>query len=434
MVRIAVGPSPRRLPVIPWLFVLLTVLTFVPVSQALFELIVRPVTVGELVDRQIGLATRLVAVDGYVLLVPFDADPPSDAASASSFVYHWFAVRDSLQELRVVLVRSIIAPRALRERSVVARVVDDPGTVSGARAGIVARGGTDPSAVAPLLLTEVRPQGESIRELRSLAELGQVPVGQVVRITLRFEAGIASCVAHNSCQARQLANGAGTWDNLARDPASGGWAVVRTEYPPSVAPFQGVGQHAQDPELLASVLAQPLVRGMLGWASVLRVAHVEQDLGLPINHLWAGPILFTALGTLLFVGLRVGYPRFRVTPSIARQGAVRPISLYAALQCRASGRITPRHASPFEARDLPATLRADAEEGAELSMEAPGGRRSVTIPHGLGGLGSIEVGEVLTLSRVSPALKVSWFGNNVLLVFSDASARNAAAAWLQRSP
>ncbi|HTE65260.1 MAG TPA: hypothetical protein VK736_03265, partial [Candidatus Binatia bacterium] len=93
--RTAVGPRPRRLPALPILLVLLTALAIVPVGQALFELIVRPVTIGELVDRRVGLSTQLVAVDGLALLAPFDADPPRDPGSApTSLIYHWYAVRD----------------------------------------------------------------------------------------------------------------------------------------------------------------------------------------------------------------------------------------------------------------------------------------------------------------------------------------------------
>jgi len=62
LVRTATGPWPwRRLRVVPTLLVLLALLTIVPVGQALIEIIVRPVTVAELVDRNVGLSTRLVS-------------------------------------------------------------------------------------------------------------------------------------------------------------------------------------------------------------------------------------------------------------------------------------------------------------------------------------------------------------------------------------
>jgi hypothetical protein len=413
--------------VLPVFLLLLSALTIIPVTQALIELIVRPVTVGELVDRRVGLSTQLVAVDGLALLVPFEADPPPDAGPAGSFRFHWYAVRDSLQERRLVLVRSIVAPEALRTRTVVARVVDDRQTVALTVDGLTARGSAPGDAVAPRLLREVEPRDEAVRDIGSLAELDQVAAGEIVRLRLRFEDGIASCVGRGDCNARSLADGIGSWDNLATDAADGGWVVVRTAYPPSDAPFHGVGHHAQDRETVGSFLALPLVRGLLGWGHVLQAAHVEHDLGLPIDHLWLGPLLFTALITLLLVGLRLGYPRFRPGQS-TRPGTAAAMAWGATLRCRATGRITPPNASPFEVEDVPATLRHDADGDTTLLLQTEGGRRDIAIPRNLGGLGATEVGDLLTVRAISPALKVGWFGSNVLLVFGDGASRDAATA------
>jgi len=427
LVRSAVGTRWRP-PVIPGLLLLLTTLTIIPVGQALVEIIVRPVTVAQLVDRRVGLSTQLVAVDGFALLVPLDADPPPDASG--SFVYHWYAVRDSLQELRMVLVRSLVAPESLRTRAVVARVVDDPETLDRTRAGIVARGGVDPgAALARVLLVEEDPEGEEITQLGSLDDLRNASPGETVRLTLTLEGGIATCVGRGDCIGRNVANGVGSWDNLATD-GKGGWAVVRTLYPPSVAPFHGVGHHAQDRELIGRLLGQPLVRGLLGWGHVLEAAHVEHDLGLPIDHLWLGPLLFTLFGALLLVGLRVGYPRFsprRMTASTLSD------DWSGSLACRATGRITPPSASPLEIDDAPATLRGDASRGSILTLEVEGETREFPVPRNLGGLGTTEFGDLLTVRSVLPALRVGWFGSNLLLVFSDRGARDAAAAIVRAS-
>jgi len=193
LVRSAVGTRWRP-PVIPGLLLLLTTLTIIPVGQALVEIIVRPVTVAQLVDRRVGLSTQLVAVDGFALLVPLDADPPPDASG--SFVYHWYAVRDSLQELRMVLVRSLVAPESLRTRAVVARVVDDPETLDRTRAGIVARGGVDPgAALARVLLVEEDPEGEEITQLGSLDDLRNASPGETVRLTLTY----MTCSSYGVC-------------------------------------------------------------------------------------------------------------------------------------------------------------------------------------------------------------------------------------------
>ena len=411
----------------PALLILLTTLTVIPVGQWLIEIIVRPVTVSELVDRRVGLSTQLVAVDGFALLVPLDADPPPGASG--SIVYQWYAVRDSLQELRMVLVRSAVAPESLRTRSVVVRVVDDPQTLERTKAGIAARRADYPEDVAPVLLLEVDPRDQQIDQLGSLADLRGVTPGRVVRLTLRFEAGVASCLGRGDCSARNLANGVGSWDNLASDER-GGWAVVRTLYPPSVAPFHGVGHHAQDRELVGRLLALPLVRGLLGWGHVLMAAHVEHDLGLPIDHLWLGPILFTAFGALLLFGLRVGYPRFTARPATA---AATSAGWSGAVTCRATGRITPPRASPLEIDDAAASLRGDPSQGTVLTVELDGRPRDFKIPANLGGLGTTEFGDLLTVRSVLPALRIGWFGSNVMLVFPDRGSRDAAAAMVRAS-
>ena len=408
---------------IPTVLILLAALSLIPVGQAMIEIIVRPVTVGELVDRNVGLSTRLVAVDGFALLVPLDAEPPPEA-SASRLVYRWYAVRDSLQELRLVLVRSVVTPGALRSRSVVARVVADDAAVDRTVAGLVARGGSESSeALARVLLIEEEPGQQAVRDLGSLADVGDARVGELVRATLEFGDGIATCVGRQACDARSLAEGIGSWDHIASD-ADGRRVVVRTLYPPSVAPFHGVGHHAQDRELTGRLLEEPVVHGLLGWGHVLQAAHVEHDLGLPIDHLWLGPILFTSFGTVLFLGARLPYPRFRPHARARHigMGGDGPREVPG----RATGRITPPNASPFEIDDLPATVRAVPGKGTDLRIEIDGRWQEFLIPRDLGGLGGTEPGEQLTVRQQRPALKVDWFGSNVLLVFETAADRDAA--------
>jgi hypothetical protein len=339
-------------------------------------------------------------------------------------------VRDSLQELRMVLVRSAVAPESLRTRSVLVQVVDDPETLDRTQAGILGRGEVGPGGgVASVLLLEVDPRGQDVTDLGSIADLQNVSPGKTVRLTLRFGAGIATCVGRGDCSARNLANGVGSWDNLATDD-NGGWAVVRTLYPPSVAPFHGVGHQAQDRELVGRLLALPLVRGLLGWGHVLTAAHVEHDLGLPIDHVWLGPLLFTVFGALLLFGLRAGYPRFSARPMTASPPSA---GWNGSLACRATGRITPPSASPFEIDDAPATLRGDPSRGSVLTVEVEGRPREFLVPRSLGSLGTTEFGDLLTVRSVLPALRIGWFGSNVLLVFTDRGARDAAAAMVRAS-
>ncbi len=260
-------------------------------------------------------------------------------------------------------------------------------------------------------------------------EAATLAPGEVVRVRVRIEDGIASCVVRGDCVARRLAAGLGSWDNLATDPSGKGWAVVRTTYPPSVAPFHGVGAVTRDRDAIARFLAQPGVRSALGWGRKLRTAVIDHDPSLPVDHLWLGPILFVAVGGLLLVGRRIGYPLFHAT---GRSGSGQPAPLRTVVHCRATGRITPLNASPHEVDDQATTLRAGLREGTDVSVESAAGRIEVTIPRLLGGLGSIEPGDLVLVNRSVPALKVDWYGTNLLLTFADRGARDAAAALIGR--
>lgn len=417
-------------------------LAVVPLIQAGIELIVSPVTISDFVERRVGPSTTLVEMDGYALLVPFPAGQPGQSGAAdgaadgpAGWAYQWYAVRDSVEDRRVALVRSPLTVDALRTRTLIARVVDDPAAVSRALEALARRGVSTVSISLPLL-DEVDEPTADIRVIDSVTQLAEVAAGDLVRIRLEFGPGVATCVAADTCVAQRLADGIGSWDNLASDPTTGQPVVVRTAYPPSVAPFRGVGQQAANPGEVEAFLESAPARGLLGWARVLRGAHVEHDIGLPIDRLWLGPILFGAVAALLFAGLWIGYPRFRLIETGTRRlGGVAAGSMPAlgvALPAVASGRITPHGASPFEVTDAPAALLASAETGTTiLSLQVEDAERRVVVPPALGGLGSIELGELVEIRSNRAALRVGWFGSQVLLVFDSPAARDAAAAMVR---
>jgi hypothetical protein len=416
--------------VIPVLFGLLTALTIIPVGQALLELIIHPVTVADVVDRT-AYSNTLVALDGFALLVPFQAEP-SGAVAATGSTYHWYVLSGELGSRRLLLMRSSLDVDALRTRTLFARLVDDPAAVNGAVGALTTRGASLPAGppVARLLDEVGQPIGP-VRTIGSLGEIASLASGEVIRVQLRVERGIASCVPPGTCSARRLAAGVGSWDNLALDPGGGGWAILRTSYPPSQAPFSGVGRQEPGSDVVDRFLGSAAASSLLGWAFVLETAFVDHDPNLPINHLWLGPILFAALTALLLLGLRVGYPRFVVSGAAASAGpamADPPV-----LSCRVSGRITPPDRSPFEVTDQTATISAAPGGGSQLELRQDGAQRLVTIPQARDGLSLIELGVMRELRRQQPALKVGWFGSNLLLVFSDRAARDAAAALVQRS-
>lgn len=407
---------------------ILAILAFVPVIQAGIELIVSPVTIPDFVDRRVGPSTTLVAMDGYALLAPLPAQPPppDTVAAIDGAAYHWYAVRDSVADRRIAMVRSPLAAETLLTRTVIARIVDDAEAVTGALRGLTLHGESRPNVSAPLLDEVDEPDGD-IRTIDSVAQLAGTEAGDLVRIRLHFGPGVASCLAADSCAARRLADGIGSWDNLANDPETGDFVMVRTSYPPSVAPFGGVGVQAANRAEVEELLASVPARGLLDWARVLRGANVEHDLGLPIDRLWLGPLLFATMAALLFGGMRVGYPRFRITETAASGKAAewdRPVG---ELRVVASGRITPHGASPFEVAEVPATLRADAATGeTTLRLQVDTEWRSVVVPRALGALGSVQLGDQIEIGRSWPALRIGWFGSQVLLMFDSAEDRDVA--------
>ena len=95
---------------------MLAILAIVPVIQAGIELIVSPVTIPDFVDRRVGPSTTLVAMDGYALLAPLPAQPPppGTVAAVDGAAYHWYAVRDTVADRRIAMVRSPLASTSLR--------------------------------------------------------------------------------------------------------------------------------------------------------------------------------------------------------------------------------------------------------------------------------------------------------------------------------
>jgi len=431
LVQAAFGWERRPDRLVPRVALLLALLAVIPFAGWAIELIVNPISISDFVDRRVGPSTTLVEMDGYALLVAFPAEPPGDATfQPTDTAYRWYVVRDGLQELRVAAVRSPLALEALRRRSIVARVLDEPDAVSGAVAAIAQSGRATPDHVAPRLLAEVEQPRGDIRDIASLADLAGVSSDSLVRITLRMSGtGVATCAVAGTCDARRLADGIGSWDSLASEVGGDGWAIVRTSYPPSEARFHGVGRQVEDFALISRFLTPGWVQGLIGWAQVLHSAHVEQDISLPVDRLWLGPILFAATGGLLLFGRRLGYPRFRVTPASRPEGVTGSFEVHA----RVTGRFTPPGASPFEVRDAPAVLsRPDGTSA--LSIEIAGYAPAIGIPLARGSMGSLVIGELMEVRSTRPALRIGWFGSQAQLAFPDAASRDLVTSALMSPP
>ncbi|HEY8179839.1 MAG TPA: hypothetical protein VIH33_05505 [Candidatus Limnocylindria bacterium] len=426
---------------VPALIWILLLLAAIPAIQAGAEIIITRASVPAFVERQVGFSSSLVEIRGLAQLPPYQAEAPLDPDTGlpAAGTFRWFPLRDELSDPRFALVRSQLDAATLERREIVARV--DPGIDSDAAVvALRARGMDVPDAVnAPPLQAlgdQAAADAGGVQTIGSVDALDGLASGTVVRLTLDFPGdAVAACALRQDCDARRLAIGTGQWLHLAHDPASGAPILVQLPYPPTVAPMHVYGRQTSDDGAVGRFLDGPQVRQLLGWAQVLRGAIIEQDPGLPVDRLWLGPILFVVLAVLLALGRWSGYPVFHATPlaagrwptasrrATARTEAVAPIG------ATASGYVAPPGRSPIELDGDPVSLALSGDEMilTLLNHEPP---LQVTIPRALGALSGMEAGELRYLTGRRSALRIGWYGSQVLLVFDDDVQRDAAATLL----
>ena len=408
----------------------LLLLAVLPFLQAGAELIVNRSTVNDFVDRRTGFSRTLVEMPGYALLVPFAAEAPTTAGSDQLNDYVWLALRDEPRSTKVGLVRTQRDQALLTERSVLARVATAPGVPDAAVAGLRARGYDTAQPIEERILQELTPEasrGVDGRAIGSPGDLAELADGTVVRITLQFDGtGIATCVAAGDCDPRRLASGIGPWDQVARQPGGAAAVVVRTSYPPTLAPILVFGRQISGSGLVDRFMALPSTGPFLGWAQVLRAAIIDRDPSLPVDRLWLAPILFLVAALLLLLGLRIGYPIFLSADLVP---AVEPPSV--PVRARATGRIAPPGQRPVDLDRTEIRLRLD-DGLPTLDIQAAEGSTSVTVPRALGALSSVDVGELRFVRRRRPAIATGWYGSSLLLEFESDADRDAAAAVLRR--
>lgn len=421
--------------VVPALIGLLVVVSVVPAFQAGAELIVTKTSAGDFVDRLTGTDVSLLEVDALALGVPFNA-PPTTSGQPTWF----YAVRDSLADPRVALVRSATPELGFEERTVVARVLVDPNQVDNARGALDRHGWltTDLADTAGRYLAEESSPTGSVRSIRSASDLAGLDAGTLVRIHLDFSGtGIATCEASgpgadaaSACSARSLADGGGGFLQLATDDGQHP-LLIQTLYPASVMPIHVVGRQVRAPGELQGLLTLPWVSRLIGWANVLEFAYLDHDPRLPVDHLWLAPVLFLALAGLLLVGRRVGYPVFELEAAgvtRAPSPAVAPVAEPVAV--RVSGRLARPRGGPLDVEDLPGILEPDRGAGPLMRVDLPAGPYEIQLPATGGAMTNVDRGLVHTLRSRRPALWLHWFGSDARLVFDDTAARDRAEALL----
>jgi hypothetical protein len=391
----------------------LVVLTLMPLLHAGAEIVIARASVAQFVERQVGFSSSLVAVEGFAVLREFD---------------EWVLLRDALDSRRMALLRTRSGIEPFRRRSVVGRATHDPAAVEAAAEALRARGEQVGQPV-PRLLAVPPPAADvdpdRARELDSVEALASVQPDALVRLELRFTGeGVASCRPEAGCDPRRLGAGRGFWDQLAED-ADGQRVIVRTPYPPDVAPVLVYGRQTADPGEVSRFAELPWIRLQTGWARLLRGAIVDQDPDLPVNRLWLGPILFGIGAALLWLGRRSGYPVFVPEPAPAGPPHAAP----AEVRATASGRVAPPGRSPVDLDETPVVLHSHGDE-IDIRVEQAAGLE-VRVPRGLGALSGVEPGELRYLTSRRPVLHVGWYGSQVRLAFATADERDAALALLR---
>ncbi len=427
---------------VPALIWILLLLAAIPAIQAGAEIIITRASVPAFVERQVGFSSSLVEIRGLALLPPYPAEAPLDPETGGPApgTYRWFPLRDQLSDPRIALVRSQLDGAALERREIVARV--DPDIDSDAAvAALRARGIDVPDAVNGPSLQALGDQAAAnasgVQSIGSVAALDGLAPGTVVRLTLDFPGdAVAACAIREDCDARRLAVGTGPWLHLAHDPASGAPIVVQLGLP---------AHRRADARLRPPDQRRRGSRALPGRTTGAAAARLGAGAARRDHRPGSGPA--------------GGSPVARTDPLRGPGGApgAWPLVRVPGLPCHAAGRrpVADRQ-SPCQRQDR--GRRADCAQRPPATSHRRAGHRStstrirsslalsgdemiltllhqepplqVTIPRALGALSGMEAGELRYLTGRRPALRVGWYGSQVLLVFDDEAQRDAAATLL----
>ena len=295
----------RRGAVVPLVAAGLVLLGLFPLAQAGVELITHQATPGDVIERRAGDLTML-----EVAGIGFETGLPAGTDTAGRPM-RWLALRDAVDDRRVMLVRTPVDDGMLRIREVVGRVTTDAPLVASATTQLADRGVTafgDPATVAALdgrVIAEVRSGVDSsaAQRIDDPGAITGLADGTLVRVRLRFTgAGIAICTLDGSCDARRLATGGGVWALRAVGLHSTQSVLVTSTLPPSAVPVTVVGRQVRDPAAVDAMLATAAGRTLLGWSRALDVALLDHDPALPADRVWGGALLLVILGLLLVLG------------------------------------------------------------------------------------------------------------------------------------
>ena len=350
-----------------------------------------------------------------------------------------------------LLVRSRDNDAFFRQRTLSARLVEDPTLVAEAREALgPLPGGYDVDDVR--YLDEVRAGGEP-EEAFEPSDLAGEEAGGELLITGRVvsPATFAACADESGCDARADAS----WYTYLADPAGGGTIVLRSPHPPDALPVRLEGLYLRDSFDMRPVLDSDWFAAIEAEVPTERSFFAGQRPPITVAASWTPTIIYAVSGGLLLASLLIGYPIFgggrnpdprrslepgdgidlEITGRMAREDGTltleqSPAALERlgipelALRMWRYGML-PRDLSRRDAEDR---FVAEASgEGDRLVLHERDQSALVTIERGAGGV-QVAAGRLYRLMRSRPALHLRQGSTNVYLTTRSAEDRDRAAA------
>jgi len=374
----------------------------------------------------------------------------SHLATPADLGTFFYLARDPDQPDTGLLVRSGLNDDFIRQRVIVARIIEDESVVGEATEAL---GSPGPGFIVERTryLEEVEAGGDPDNAFVP-SELGDEELGDEIALTGRIlsPADHAACAAEGGCDGEDAA-----WFYYFADPQGGSTIVLRSPHPPDAIPVRLQGLHLRDSYDLGPVLASDWYAAIDADVPTDRAFQAGQRPPIVVPASWVPTIVFAILGVLLLASQLTGYPVFgdRRRPDAARRlgvgeridveitgrmardqgsialerspGTVERLSIgELALRMWRYG-LLPRELSRREAEE-----RYRAEEAGERDRLVVNERDQsalVTIERDPAAV-EVDAGRLYRIGRSVPAVRVRQGLTDAYLAISDAAQRDLVAA------
>lgn len=377
----------------------------------------------------------------------------SHLATPADLGTFFYLARDPEQLDTGLLVRSRLNDDFIRQRVMVARIVEDEAVVAAATEALGALG-TAFVTERSRYVDEVEPGGDPDRAFIP-SQLADEEAGSEIALTGRIlaPADHAACAVEGGCEGADAA-----WFYYLTDPEGGRTIVLRSPHPPDAVPVRLQGLYLRDTYDLGPVLDSEWYAGIDAAVPVDRAFSAGQRPPITVPASWIPTIIFGVLGALLLASQLIGYPVFgdrrrpdparrlgvgeridvEITGRLAREqgsialerspGAVERLSIpELALRMWRYG-LLPRELSRREAEE-----RYRAEESGERDRLVVNERDQsalVTIERDRGAV-EVEAGRLYRVSRSAPAVHVRQGLTDAYLALADEAQADLVAGEVQ---